>query len=147
MRTSVFNPYTGNRDIIDIQESGPPIAVDVAEKVADTFLCDVSVAVGDLVRADTATSDTVASISSNVYDDVVFGMVILKPTATTCQVLISGKASGLATSLVFGKVVWVGTDGKPSTTRPTTGHIQKIGISIKADTMFLLPSMEKVILT
>ena len=91
---------------------------------------------------------TVVALTSNVYNDVIIGMVISKPTPTTCEVLFSGKIEGGSLSgLVFGKVAWVSPSGTVTTVKPTSGHIQKLGIAIKSNKLFLLPSTEKVVLT
>ena len=135
-----FNPFSG---VLEPTES--PAAVEFAEKIADIFTCDPSVAVGDLVRPSETVEDEVVAVSSNVYPNIVFGVVINKPTSTSCEVLISGKLDGYS-GLAFGKVIWAGTSGEVTTTKPTTGHQQKLGIAIKSDTIFLFPSTEKVIL-
>lgn len=143
MKNYNFNHFTGNLDITSV-----PTSIEVAEKIAAVFSCAETVQVGDLVRADNTTSDTVVTVDSNVYNDIVFGMVINKTTTTSCEVLVSGKVEGSPLSgLSFGKVIWVGTSGEVTTTKPASGHIQKLGIAIKADAIFLLPSTEKVILT
>ena len=137
----IFDYVTGR--VLEVSET---TAIDTATKIADIFTCDVSVAVGDLVRASTTTDETVETVTTNVYSDIVIGMVISKPTATSCEVLFSGKVedNGLS-GLTFGKVIWVGTSGEVTTTKPTTGHIQKLGVAIKSNKIFLLPSTEKVI--
>jgi len=139
----IFDYVTGR--VLEVSET---TAIDTATKIADIFTCDVSVAVGDLVRASTTTDETVETVTTNVYSDIVIGMVISKPTATSCEVLFSGKVedNGLS-GLTFGKVIWVGTSGEVTTTKPATGHIQKLGVAIKSNKIFLLPSTEKVIQT
>ena len=138
-----FNPFSG---VLEPTES--PANIEFAQKISDVFSCDVSTSVGDLVKASELTEETVETVSSNVYNDIVIGLVISKPTATTCEVLFSGKVEDTGLSgLSFGKVIWVGTSGEVTTTRPTSGHIQKLGIAIKANKIFLLPSTEKVVLS
>lgn len=124
--------------------AAPIGAVEFAEKISDIFTCLASVAVGDLAIADPSNADTILAISTNVYDDIVFGLVIEKPSSTTCEVLFSGKVNSLS-GLSLGKVVWVSASGVPTTTKPTTGHQQKLGVAIKSDSMYLSPSLEKVI--
>lgn len=138
-----FNPFTG---ILDPTESAS--SVEFAEKIVDIFACASNVQIGDLVRASNLFADTVETVTSNVYSDIVIGFVISKPTATSCEVLFSGKVedNGI-TGLTFGKVIWVGLSGQITTTRPTTGHLQKLGVAIKENKIFLLPSLEKVILS
>lgn len=134
-----LNPFTG------ILELGPANSVEFAKKVSEIFDCDAGVAIGDLVRPSEVTENTVISLTSNVYNNLAFGVVISKPTATTCEVLISGKLEVGVSGLTFGKVCYVDTDGSITTTVPATGHLQKVGLAIKSDIMFLIPSMEKVV--
>lgn len=128
----------------DVYVSAPLTSVEFAEKISDIFNCLASVSVGDLAIADPSNDDTILAIGTNVYDDIVFGVVIEKPSSTTCEVLFSGKVNSLS-GLSLGKVVWVGTSGVPTTVKPTTGHQQKLGVAIKSDSMYLSPSLEKVI--
>jgi hypothetical protein len=134
-----FNPFTGLLDYTNDTSL-------FAEKVSDVFVCLGTVQIGDLVRPSTATSNTVETIPTNSYPGLALGVVISKPTTTSCEVLISGKLSDL-TGLDFGKVMFIGVDGKLTTTPPLTGHSQKMGIAMTSSTAFLLPSSEKVVLS
>ena len=141
-----FNPFTGNLDRTATKQT----VVETAEKIAETFDCLAGAAVGDVVVPSRTTQNLVLTLSSNVYDDAAFGIIIEKITLTTCKVLISGKLAGAAFGLgglTFGKPLFISTSGTIPTTPPTTGHLQKMGIAIKTDTIFLLPSLEKVIQT
>lgn len=120
-------------------------SIEFAEKLADTFLCEASAAVGDLVIASSTTEDKVEVVSSNIYDDLIFGVIISKPSSTTAEVLVSGRLDGFFTGLTFGKSLFVSEVGGITTSKPATGHIQIIGRAIKSDSIFLLPSNEKVI--
>ena len=119
-------------------------STEFAEKVSDEFDCAASVAVGDVVIPSEVTENTVVALTSNVYNNLAFGVVITKITTTTCEVLMSGKLEGLS-GLSFGRPMFIHTDGTLTTTPPATGHLQKMGFAAKADSGFLLPSMEKVI--
>lgn len=141
-----WNPFTGNFDqVIDNEASN---TTEFAQKVAEEFDCLATAQVGDIVVPSTTTPNLVEELDSNVYDNLAFGIVIEKLTLTTCKVLISGKLAGASyglSGLTFGKPLFIGTDGSLTTTVPATGHLQKMGIAVKADTIFLLPTMEKVV--
>jgi hypothetical protein len=132
-----LNPFTGLLDLV-------PSTVQFAKKISEVFNCDSGTQIGDVVRPSEIITDTVVSLTSNVYTNLAFGVVIAKPTATTCEVLISGKLEGFS-GLTFGKVLYIDTDGTLTTDVPATGHLQKMGMALKSDTIFLLPSMEKVV--
>jgi len=134
-----FNPYKNALDLVDIPEVS-----NVAEKLVDTYNCDTSTVIGDVVRPSEAQAETVVSLTSNVYSNTAIGVVLSKPTPTTCEVLISGKVEGLS-GLTFGRPVFVAPDGSLTTVKPTTGHLQHMGLAIRADAIFLLPSTDKVI--
>lgn len=141
-----FNPFTGQLDLVAPKQT----AIDTAEKIADIFGCLASVSVGDVVVPSTTVSDHVDTLSTNAYDNLAFGVVIEKISLTSCKVLVSGKLTGAAfgiSGLTFGKAVFIGTDGSLTTTVPVTGHRQKMGMAIKSDSIFLLPSLEKVVLS
>jgi hypothetical protein len=41
--------------------------------------------------------------------------------------------------------LFVGTNGHLTTSKPSTGHLQAMGLSITATTAFLMPSLTKVV--
>lgn len=139
----VFNPLNGELDLVSFQTD-----VEVAAKVQETFDCAQSTSIGDLVVPSEILNDTVESVSTNYYPNLVFGVVVAKPTPTRATVLVSGRLQGSQYQLMgldFGKALYVSPLGKLTTTPPTTGHVQRLGIAIKSDSVFLLPSMDKVI--
>jgi hypothetical protein len=137
-----FNPLSGQLDWIG--DSGSSPSIPVAEKVADVFTCAATVAIGDLVVPSELVSGDVEALSSNVYNNLCFGVVISKPSLTTAEVLVSGKLLGLS-GLPIGRPLFVGTSGQLTAIKPATGHLQTMGISITSSTAFLMPSLTKVI--
>lgn len=133
-----LNPFTGILDLV-------PSRVQFASKVSDIFDCEISTQVGDVVRPSDIITNKVISLTDNVYSNLAFGVVLNKPTSTTCEVMISGKLEVGVSGLAFGKVCYIDTDGTITTSVPATGHLQKVGLAIKSDIMFLIPSMEKVV--
>lgn len=134
-----YNPLTGVFELYS-----PTRRVEYAEKVSATFSCDEATVIGDLVVPSTTTEDTVLTIKSNVYSGLVIGVVINKPTPDTCEVLATGKLGDIS-GVEFGKPMFVGTNGKLTTTCPTTGHKQIMGMTLTSSSAFLLPSTEKVV--
>lgn len=138
-----IQPLTGDLDFVLSQD-----LVEAALKVQETFNCPVSAQVGDLVVPSESVTDTVEPIYGNVYPNLVFGAITSKPTPSTAVVLVSGRLQGSQynlTGLVFGRAIYVGTDGRLTTTPPTTGHLQCIGLAIKQDSVFLNPSVTKIV--
>lgn len=138
-----FNPFLG----VPTQTSGTVSEVaEAAEKVAEEFDNDGPVQVGDLVIPSTTLADSVKAITTNYnYPSASFGIVIEILTPTRCKVLISGKLTGgiyQLSGLTFGKTVFIGSNGKLTTTPPATGPLQKMGLSLKSDTIFLLPNLD-----
>ncbi len=141
-----FNPLSGEFDFI----AAPQTDVEVAEKIAEQFTLYGPAAVGDLVIPSSNQVESVEAISSNYYTGVVFGVIISFVSSTEVKVLISGKLSGIGyqlSGLDFGQVLFVSSAGKLTTTPPPTGHLQRLGIAIKSDTVYLNPSPDKVVRT
>lgn len=134
-----FNPIEGDIDFTFIQDSAP--------KVQETFNLDGIAAIGDLIVPSDVVAESVKAIADNTYDNVVFGVIVGFETPTRVQVLVSGKLKGITYQLgglTFGKALYVGTNGKFTTTPPLTGNLQAMGIALKSDSIFLLPSITKV---
>lgn len=138
----VVNPLSKNLFDAVVNE------VEFAKKAADTFICDVSAQVGDVVRH-TSTPDTVEVITSNPYTGKAFGTIIEKISDTVCTVQYGGKIAGAAnglSGLTPGETIWIGTNGKYTTTVPGSGeHQQAMGFAVKTDTIMLIPDMRKVL--
>lgn len=147
-RRFIFNPLTGSLDVVASASAQTPTEVDAALKVAEYFDCVEPASIGDLVVPSETTQETVEPISSNVYPNLVFGVIIEKLGVGRCRVLISGKLSGAAyqlAGLVTGRALYVGSNGKLTTTPPVSGHIQRCGVALKSDTVFLNISLDKVV--
>lgn len=139
----IYNPFSGDLELQYQQNT-----VELAQKIQEEFDCTPETVVGDLVVPSQVLTETVEPIQTNYYTDVVFGVVTEKITPTRVKVLVSGKLSGAMyqlSGLVFGKALYVSSLGKLTTTPPTTGHLQTLGIALKSDVVFLLPSITKII--
>jgi len=99
--------------------------------------CASSVAMGDLVFQSTTADNTAVTATDNLTVAPVFGIVTTKLAPTSCEVTYQGI---VATSVARGKV-FLGTDGKPTGTEPTTGYVQTLGVSFGNGTMNFQPEL------
>jgi len=107
--------------------------------------CDLSASVGDPVYQDvTEDNKAVKPASNNPTLPIVFGAIIEKPTPTTCKVMLTGSLQGLS-GLTRSKVVYLSLTGGYTTTPPTTGSKQILGVASSSTGMFLIPNMTRVI--
>lgn len=138
-----FNPLSGDFDIVASNANA-----DAAAKVQEEFELYGAASVGDLVVPSLNQSEAVESVSDNYYyPRAVFGIVIEIVSPTRVKILISGKLVGSQyqlNGLTFGKSLFVSSTGKLTTTPPATGPLQKLGIALKGDTIFLLPSLDLI---
>lgn len=111
---------------------------------AAVFACDSAVAIGDLVTASAAADGTVEVVTDNLYANVVVGVVVSKPTLTQAVVRQIGIQGGFS-GLTRGRIVFVGTDGKPTTTFPATGNRQSIGTATSATHILFNINLDKTV--
>lgn len=116
--------------------------------------CSTLDQVGNLVRIAGPKSGSFyqvisADISNSNFMPVI-GIIISKPTASTCVVQRFGAAStpGLIAPLVTGKRCFVGFDSKPTVTPPLavnsptgTAMIQIVGVAIGTSLIELVPNL------
>lgn len=107
--------------------SGSGILSDGEVTVYRDLSCLVGVAVGDLVYPSDTVADDVLECIDNVTTIPAIGIVTQKLTTTSCRVLTYGKYETAIGGLIKSKKVFLGTNGKPTTTVPTAGYIQPIG--------------------
>jgi hypothetical protein len=109
--------------------------------------CEESSSIGDLVILSLTTDFVVETLTNNNYDSrLCVGIIREKSSPTSCQVIVIGLVENLVSGLQRGKAVWVGTDGKATTTPPTTGHLQCVGMSISSTSFVVNIEPNKVIL-
>lgn len=141
-----FNPFDGSG--LDFVSTGSATEAEAALKVQEEFDVYGTFAVGDLVVPSGNQAEAVESISDNYYyPRAVFGIIIEIISPTRAKVLITGKLSGSQyqiAGLTFGKSLFVSSTGKLVTAPPTTGPLQKMGIALKSDGIFLLPSLDLI---
>jgi hypothetical protein len=105
--------------------------------------CEVTDNVGDPVSIDA--SNKVIALGTNVYDDLVVGLIYQKLTPTTCVVVIGGVFKSVTTGLTPTKPIWVSTTGGLTTTKPSTGHLQILGQALSSTDMVVNINLSKVV--
>ena len=138
-----FNPISGLPDYIRSTEDASNVLVPLGF-LAD---CEASDAVGDPVVVDAAVDDKVESISSNVYDDLVVGIIHEKLSATRCVVVVMGLLPGISSGLTRRKAVFISPTGGLTTTPPATGHQQIIGQAVNSTDVVVNINNSKVVQT
>lgn len=109
-----------------------PADCTVAEEVGDfVYISGDRVAGEDQVRK---------AIPSNDAKVPAIGVIISKPTTTTCVVQWDGETPSIFSGLTTGKTCYLGSNSKVATKPPTslTGMItQIVGVAVDNDTLYL----------
>lgn len=129
-----FNPLSGRFDLVTRQSLS---AVGTIQKVMD---CDSGVAVNDWVFQSASVNNTAVKFTDNEEVEPVLGIVISKPTTTSCTVLMLGLYSGSGLS-GRGKM-WLSDTGDAAFSFPTSGtgkFVRELGISFGDGTILVNP--------
>lgn len=108
--------------------------------------CAPTDAVGDLVYVAGPAVAGMMEVSrvdiGNAAKMPTVGMIVAKPTPSTCRVVLSGVAR--LTGLIPGARYFAGADGKPTPMRPPAGpggrFIQSVGVALDETRLALAPS-------
>lgn len=95
---------------------------------------------GDVVSGDCVkllSTDKVQASGNNTDDEPAIGVVIAKPTVSTAEVLIAGLCLLTITGIEANKLVFLGDDGAPTTTKPSSGWLQCLGWCYKDTKMIV----------
>ena len=120
----------------------PPSAS--ATRVELKFDCEASTQVNDIVYQDSLNANKVLSNINNTRVNASIGVVVRKPTTTTCVVLVLGINDGY-TGLSIGSKIFLATDGTTTTTKPTSGYLQTLGTAVSTTQVFFLPNNQRVL--
>lgn len=136
----LFNPTSARFEVKQEFEgtSVPPIAPIVWEEMI--FNCLSTVGVGDFVYVDPVNADTVIENVDNIPHFPTIGIVIAKPSATTCRVAIDAVITGFS-GLVQGRQVFLSTIGGLTSTPPSTNYVQMLGYALSATKIRLHPEI------
>lgn len=136
--------YESNSDVNRFSDAyKDKVDASAAGQILIPFGCQNTDVVGDLVILQT--DDVVQKTSNNTYAGLVLGIINDKPTATTCNIQVSGSRSGYA-GFTRGLPVFVSPTGTPTTTQPASNSIQTIGIATSGVRFIMDVAKTKVIL-
>ncbi len=126
---------------------GPVIKTpsEVSKKIIIDAACAIGIAEGDLVYYSTTVANTVEKALNTNYATLVIGVVVEKPTTTTCKVQMAGPLELYSSGLSLGRPVFVGTAGEMTTAVPISGSRQIIGMAYDTNKVLLSVQLEKVI--
>lgn len=110
------------------------------QKVIKIMDCAASVAVDDLVYQSGATDNLAVTAVDNTTLQPIVGIVIAKPTTTTCVVQVKGI---VAFTISRGRV-FLSATGTPTITAPVAGYIQDIGWACGAGRMEINPVQRRI---
>ena len=133
----VINPFTGQFDAVQLKDNISTQTVVVSR------VCLASVAVGDLALESETIVNGVDSATNNTDIRPVIGLVIEKPTTTTCKVLLQGTVEGYA-GLTKARKIFLNTDGTVTSTVTSTGYLQCLGTARDVDTIDFNPQINRV---
>jgi len=115
-----------------------------AKTLQDIFPCDASAATGDFVRASATIAGGVDVASNNAIKRPVIGLILSKPTTTTAEILLLGKASGFS-GLTQGDTVFLSSTGTATTTAPGgSGYLQILGAATNTTEIIFSPQLRVV---
>lgn len=93
---------------------------------------------------DPTTADRVLSNTDNNQVKLTIGIVISKPTSTTCKVKVLGVEDGFS-GLSIGDRVWLSPTGGLTTVTPATGYQQVLGIAVSSTKIYFTPNSSRVL--
>lgn len=135
----IFNVFTGQFDYVEKQ-------LEVNNYIKEIRTCDVFASVGDLVMESDSVANKVDVAINNTDIRPVIGIIISKPTTTTCQIMLVGRVSGLS-GLTKGRKVFLSESGELTSTLVNTGYIQCLGVAKEADEIDFNPQLQRVLRT
>jgi hypothetical protein len=124
-----FNPITTR---FEIKEDITIGSVDVTIERD----CDSSITVGDFVLESLTIPNKVEKCIDNTSIAPCIGVVVSKPSPTKCVVKQYGLQAGF-TGLVQGRHVFLNIDGTPTSTSPTTGYLQILGVATSSNQILI----------
>ena len=142
MAKLTINPLTGLWNIGDDAAKTAETAAKSSRVVVE-YDCDASLAIHKPVHLDSGTSNKVLESTLNTNPDLSIGIVISKPTPTTCEVLILGIEEGFS-GLSIGSRQYLGETGGLTEVAPTAGYQQVMGTAVNVDTIFFVPNNMRV---
>jgi hypothetical protein len=134
-----WNPLSGEFDYVSTTASSGGPTTTPSRIVLNDLQCDSGAAVGQPCREDPLISGKVLVETDNSnakWPTGVFGVILQKPTATTCSVLVLGEAD-LYTGLTAAKNVFLSPTGNITQVVPTSGILQRVGRATSSSKLFV----------
>lgn len=131
----VFNVFTGTFDVVQDPIDEPlvfPASCQSSDSAGDCVYIsgDSTAGLAQVTRADIADTSKMPAI----------GIITSKSSSTSCLVAYLGVVP--ITVALPGKIYFVGSDGKPTATRPAgPALIQSVGVALDASRLLLHPSL------
>lgn len=122
----------------------PSAEVAAASSLVLEFDCEATAAVNDIVHQDSINDTKVIVNTNNTEVKPSIGVIIEKVTSTRCKVLILGIQAGY-TGLSIGSKIFLDTNGTPTSTKPSTGYVQTLGIAVSATQIYFTPNATRVL--
>jgi len=114
-----------------------------AEKIVITRNCSSGASSGDLVYESQSISNGVDVSNGNSDDRNIVGIILSKPTSTTCKVLFEGTYNVSLSGLSKGQKIYLSSSGTITSTAPTSNYVQILGNAIDSDSVNFKPSQIK----
>ena len=124
----------------------PVLAINAnnASRLLVSYTCEASTSEGDWVYLDSTIDNRVITATGNTQTSPVIGVIFDKQTDNNCRVLVLG-ASTSQSGLVKGKKVFLDTDGTATTTKPSTGYAQVLGVASSATEMLVNTQINRIL--
>ena len=124
----------------------PVLAINAnnANRLLVPFGCDAALSVGDWVYVDNANDNKAIKSANNTDTNPVIGVCFDKSGDNNCRVLCLGLMDGF-TGLVRGSKVFLNTDGTATTTRPTIGYVQTLGVAVSSNEMLVKTDLQRIL--
>lgn len=133
----IFNPF--DCKFSTYKEENP----EVNNILTDERICLSSAQVGDLVMESSTIVNRVDVVTNNLDVRPVFGIIIQKTSSTECIVLLFGVVGGFS-GLVKGNKIFLSNSGGLTSTPPTTGYLQSLGVAKEESVIDFIPNMQRV---
>lgn len=101
------------------------------------YNCESSTSIGDNVYMNPTISDKVEVATDNRNDNPIVGIVIEKLSSSVAKVLLSGECPLVFSGLDKSKPVFLSATGTLNNSAPATGFIQKMGMCLEDNKIFL----------
>ena len=110
-----------------------------AETIEKVMGCKTTTQVGDFVYSDTSRTNEVTEATDNNTPEPIIGVVKSKSSSVSCTVILNGLFD---TSLDIG-IIYLGTNGSGSLTKPSLGLGQILGYSFGDGTGNINPDLQR----